>query len=183
MSLIERAIRERIVLVGVTVPPARVDDTESSLDELALLDRHRRRRGGRPRHAAQGSSRPGDVHRQGKDRGAARGLPRRRRRHGRVRQRAHARAAVQPGEAARAHRDRSHRGDPRHLRPERATPSKARPRSSSPCCATGCRGCDAVAPARCRSRRAASAPVVRARPSSRPIAAGCSDASRSSSTT
>jgi GTPase len=37
MSLIERAIRERIVLVGVTVPPARVDDTESSLDELALL--------------------------------------------------------------------------------------------------------------------------------------------------
>ena len=37
MTLIERAIRERIVLVGVTVPPARVDDTESSLDELALL--------------------------------------------------------------------------------------------------------------------------------------------------
>ena len=37
MSLIERAVRERIVLVGVTIPPARVDDTESSLDELALL--------------------------------------------------------------------------------------------------------------------------------------------------
>ncbi len=37
MSLIERAVRERIVLVGVTVPPARVEDTESSLDELALL--------------------------------------------------------------------------------------------------------------------------------------------------
>jgi GTP-binding protein HflX len=37
VSLIERAIRERIVLVGVTLPPARLDDTESSLDELALL--------------------------------------------------------------------------------------------------------------------------------------------------
>jgi len=37
VSLIERAIRERIVLVGVTLPPARVDDTEASLDELALL--------------------------------------------------------------------------------------------------------------------------------------------------
>ena len=37
MSLIERAIRERIVLVGVTLPPARLDDTESSLDELSLL--------------------------------------------------------------------------------------------------------------------------------------------------
>ncbi len=37
MSLIERAIRERIVLVGVTLPPARLDDTESSLEELSLL--------------------------------------------------------------------------------------------------------------------------------------------------
>jgi GTP-binding protein HflX len=37
VSLIERAIRERIVLVGVTLPPARLDDTESSLDELSLL--------------------------------------------------------------------------------------------------------------------------------------------------
>ncbi len=37
MSLIERAVRERIVLVGVTLPPARLDDTESSLDELSLL--------------------------------------------------------------------------------------------------------------------------------------------------
>ncbi len=37
MSLIERAIRERIVLVGVTLPPAHLDDTESSLDELSLL--------------------------------------------------------------------------------------------------------------------------------------------------
>ncbi|HKA05139.1 MAG TPA: GTPase HflX [Acidimicrobiales bacterium] len=37
MSLIERSIREQIVLVGVTVPPRRDDDTEASLDELALL--------------------------------------------------------------------------------------------------------------------------------------------------
>jgi GTP-binding protein HflX len=37
MSLIERAIRERIVLVGVTIPPEDDDDTEASLDELALL--------------------------------------------------------------------------------------------------------------------------------------------------
>ena len=37
MSLIERTIREQIVLVGVTVPPGGEDDTEASLDELALL--------------------------------------------------------------------------------------------------------------------------------------------------
>ncbi len=37
MSLIERSFREKIVLVGVTMPPAREEDTESHLDELALL--------------------------------------------------------------------------------------------------------------------------------------------------
>jgi len=37
VSLIERAFRERIVLVGVTVPPETVDDTEAHLDELSLL--------------------------------------------------------------------------------------------------------------------------------------------------
>ena len=37
MSLIERAFREKIVLVGVTVPPASEDETEAHLDELALL--------------------------------------------------------------------------------------------------------------------------------------------------
>ena len=37
MSLIERAIREKIVLVGVTLPPATDDTTEASLDELARL--------------------------------------------------------------------------------------------------------------------------------------------------
>ena len=36
-TLIERGIREKIVLVGVTIPPSRVDDTEAELDELELL--------------------------------------------------------------------------------------------------------------------------------------------------
>jgi GTPase len=36
-TLIERAIRERIVLVGVTIPPEREEETEASLDELELL--------------------------------------------------------------------------------------------------------------------------------------------------
>jgi len=37
MSLIERDRRERIVLVGVAIPPGTVDDAEASLDELAAL--------------------------------------------------------------------------------------------------------------------------------------------------
>ncbi|HLM63016.1 MAG TPA: GTPase HflX [Acidimicrobiales bacterium] len=37
MSLIERAFREKIVLVGVTIPPETVEETEESVDELALL--------------------------------------------------------------------------------------------------------------------------------------------------
>ncbi|HEX9260352.1 MAG TPA: GTPase HflX, partial [Acidimicrobiales bacterium] len=37
MSLIERAIREKIVLVGVTLPHHTEEETEASLDELALL--------------------------------------------------------------------------------------------------------------------------------------------------
>lgn len=37
MALIERAFREKIVLVGVSIPPEDVADTEASLDELALL--------------------------------------------------------------------------------------------------------------------------------------------------
>lgn len=36
-TLIERSVREKIVLVGVTVPPNHDGDTEASLDELALL--------------------------------------------------------------------------------------------------------------------------------------------------
>jgi GTP-binding protein HflX len=37
VSLIERAIREKIVLVGVATPPTTVDEAEAHLDELALL--------------------------------------------------------------------------------------------------------------------------------------------------
>ena len=37
MSLIERAFREKIVLVGMTTPPETSEDTEASLDELELL--------------------------------------------------------------------------------------------------------------------------------------------------
>jgi len=37
VSLIERSFREKIVLVGVTVPPGNDDETEAHLDELALL--------------------------------------------------------------------------------------------------------------------------------------------------
>ena len=36
-TLIERATRERIVLVGVTLPPSTDEETEAGLDELALL--------------------------------------------------------------------------------------------------------------------------------------------------
>lgn len=37
MALIDRSFREKIVLVGVQVPPATEESVESSLDELALL--------------------------------------------------------------------------------------------------------------------------------------------------
>ena len=37
MALIERAFREKIVLVGVTIPPETVEETENSVDELSLL--------------------------------------------------------------------------------------------------------------------------------------------------
>ncbi|MDQ3679679.1 MAG: GTPase HflX [Actinomycetota bacterium] len=37
MTLIERTFREKIILVGVAIPPATIDQTEAHLDELALL--------------------------------------------------------------------------------------------------------------------------------------------------
>ena len=37
MALIEREIRERIILVGVTIPPETTEETEQHLDELAQL--------------------------------------------------------------------------------------------------------------------------------------------------
>ena len=37
MSLIERTFRERIILVGVAIPPVSLDETEEHLDELSRL--------------------------------------------------------------------------------------------------------------------------------------------------
>jgi GTPase len=37
VALIERAFREKIVLVGVSIPPETVEETEASVDELSLL--------------------------------------------------------------------------------------------------------------------------------------------------
>jgi len=37
VALIDRSFREKIVLVGMTLPPASAEDTEASLDELELL--------------------------------------------------------------------------------------------------------------------------------------------------
>jgi GTPase len=37
VALIERAIREKIVLVGVSIPPETMEETEASVDELGLL--------------------------------------------------------------------------------------------------------------------------------------------------
>jgi len=37
MTLIDRSFREKIVLVGVVMPPRHIDDVEADLDELALL--------------------------------------------------------------------------------------------------------------------------------------------------
>ncbi|MGH9075364.1 MAG: GTPase HflX, partial [Acidimicrobiales bacterium] len=37
MSLIERSFRERIVLVGVAIPPVGLDEAEAGIDELARL--------------------------------------------------------------------------------------------------------------------------------------------------
>jgi GTPase len=37
VALIDRTFREKIVLVGVAVPPARLDEVDANLDELALL--------------------------------------------------------------------------------------------------------------------------------------------------
>jgi len=37
VALIERGFREKIVLVGVSIPPETIEETEASVDELALL--------------------------------------------------------------------------------------------------------------------------------------------------
>ena len=145
-GFIERTFRERIVLVGVTVPAGAPRRTPSAgLDELDAAGRHRRRRRGRPRRAAPPDARPRHLRRQGQGRRDPRPGRGGRLRHRRVRRRAQPGPAAQPREAARPHRHRPHRGDPRHLRPERLAARRARPRSSWPSSATGCPGCGAGA--------------------------------------
>ncbi len=85
--------------------------------------------------------------------------PRGRLRHRRLRRRAHAGPAVQPGEAARAHGDRPHRGDPRHLRPERPQPGGQGPGRAGPAALPPARACGARARS-CPSRAAACRPAA-----------------------
>ena len=183
MTLIDRAIREKIVLVGVVFPTTSEEQVEESLDELALLvdtagaDDVAR--------VVQRRNAPDPAYYIGKGKvdeleGAVAG---RRLRHGRVRRRAHAGPAVQAGEAARTNGDRPHRGDPRHLRPERIEPRGQGPGRAGdvPLPAAAASGARARP---CRSRPAASAPAgVPARPSSRSTAGGSSAGSTSSRTT
>ena len=132
MSLIERAFREKIVLVGVTLPPATDDDTEASLDELALLvdtagaDEVAR--------VVQRRDAPDPATFVGKGKAEE------------LRELCLAvdadtvvfdneltpGPAVQPREAARPHGHRPHRGDPRHLRPERPQPRGQGPGRAGP---------------------------------------------------
>ena len=109
-------------------PPTHDDDTEASLDELVAARRHRRAPTRRRASCSVAiAPDPATFIGKGKAEELRRAVPRRRRRHRRVRQRAHAGAAVQPREAARPHRHRPHRGDPRHLRPERPHPRRQGP--------------------------------------------------------
>ena len=90
-TLIDRTIRERIVLVGVTFPGSDDETTEASLDELALLvDTAGADEVGR---IVQRRDSPDHTWYIGKGKAEElqRAVPRRRRRHRRVRQRADAR--------------------------------------------------------------------------------------------
>ena len=113
-------------------PPDDEDDTERSLDELALLvdtagadvvDRVVQRRTAPDPATYIGKGKVEEL------RELCRG---RRRRHRRVRRRADPGPAVQPREAARPHGHRPHRGDPRHLRPERPQPGGQGPGRAGP---------------------------------------------------
>ena len=71
--------------------------------------------------------------------------------------------AVQPGEAARAHRHRPHRGDPRHLRPERPHPRGQGPGRAGPA---------ALPPAPAAPRRAGASCRQQARRHRHPVGPG-----------
>ena len=144
------------------------DDIEASLDELALLvDTAGADEVGRMVQRRDSPDHTWYIG-KGKAEELQAAVPRRRRRHRRVRQRARPGAAVQPREAARPHGDRPHRGDPRHLRPERPHPrgqgaGRAGPAPLPPAAAAARSQGQA-----CRSSAVASAPAsVAARRSSR----------------
>ena len=87
-TLIERTVRERIVLVGVTLPGSTDEDTEASLDELALLiDTAGADEVGRLVQRRDSPDHTWFIG-KGKVEELKRAVPRRRRRHRRVRQRA-----------------------------------------------------------------------------------------------
>ena len=122
-ALIERNFRERIVLVGVTVPPASDDDTERVARRARAAGRHRGRRRRRPRHAAP-RLRPTPAPIVGK--GKAEEIRE-------LSEDVDSDTVVFDDELTpaqqfnlekhlRPHGDRPHRGDPRHLRPERVEP-------------------------------------------------------------
>ena len=129
---------DRTVLPGEDRPrrrddPARVRRGDRELPRRAgPAGRHgRRRRGGRD-HAAPPGARPAHLRGQGQGGRAARAGRGHRLRHRRVRQRADAGPAVQPGEAARPDGHRPHGRHPRHLRPERAQPGGQGPGRAGP---------------------------------------------------
>ena len=135
-GLIERTFRERIVLVGVTLAPADEDDTERSLDELALLVDT----AGADEVARVVQRRTQLVPATYIGKGKADELRE-------LADEVDADTVVFDDELTPAQqfnlekilgrsRHRPHRGDPRHLRPERRTARRARPRSSWPCSAT-----------------------------------------------
>ena len=126
MSLIERAIRERIVLVGVTLPPAHLDDTESSLDRLSLLvDTAGAEEAARivtRRDRPDPAMFLGKGKAEERERCASRSTPT-----PSCSTTSSRRRSSTTSRSRSADRDRSHRGDPRHLRSERPHPRRQGP--------------------------------------------------------
>ena len=172
-QLIDRSVREKIVLVGVVVAPHTLEEAEEGLDELSLLvdtagaDAMAR--------VLQKRDAPDPVTYVGK--GKAEELREISltvdARHGGVRHRARSEAKSQPRKAARSNSDRPNRGHPRHLRPERPLGRRQGPGRVGPSFAIACPASAARAPP-CRSRALASARGDRAKRSSRSTAVGCS---------
>ena len=166
MTFIERHHRERIVLVGVAMPPTTVDQAEASLDELSLLvdtagaDEVER--------VLQRRDAPDPATYVG--RGKAQELRT-------VSETVDSDTVVFDDELTPAQSRNLEKILGRTAIDRTAVildifATRARRRSSWRSCATGCRVCAAAAP-RSASRRVASARVVRVRHSSRSTAGGC----------